>query len=109
MGTDESVEREAFRVADVWGHEALRLAREVSRQPSILIETKRDEFDLTTPADEHSTEVKRSTPTCSRRRSSLVHVLVGEKEELEAFGPVVADLARRWEPSTARLVPRGSG
>jgi myo-inositol-1(or 4)-monophosphatase len=39
----------------------------------------------------------------------LVHVVVGEREEVDAFGPVVAELARRWEPSTARLVPISSG
>jgi myo-inositol-1(or 4)-monophosphatase len=35
----------------------------------------------------------------------MVHVLVGEATEVEAFGPVVADLARRWEPLAARLLP----
>ena len=39
---------------------------------------------------------------------SLVHVLVGERADVDAFAPVVADLVDRWEPSAARLLPAGS-
>ena len=35
----------------------------------------------------------------------LVHVLVGEQQDVEAFTPVVADLAQRWDPVSARVVP----
>ncbi len=38
----------------------------------------------------------------------VVHVLVGERSDVDAFAPLVADLARRWEPSARRVLPDGS-
>jgi fructose-1,6-bisphosphatase/inositol monophosphatase family enzyme len=142
LGKDASVEQEAFLAAEVWGQHALRIARDARSQAGIAIETKRDDFDLKTPADK---QIERWLVDVIRLRFAghailgeeggevsgvepwrwvidpidgtfnlatglpEVHVLVGEKEEVDAFGPVVAELARSWEPSTARLVPISSG
>ncbi len=50
VGVDRT-EQAAFESLADWGREALRLAREVGHQRAIPFETKRDQFDLTTPAD----------------------------------------------------------
>ena len=55
MGVDRTTERAAFEALAGWGQGALRLAREVGQQRTVPFETKRDQFDLTTPAD-HSIE-----------------------------------------------------
>ena len=68
---DQAVEREAFEATGAWEFEAIRIAREVTCQPTITVETKRDELDLTTPADNlierylvsATTTVSRATPS----------------------------------------------
>jgi myo-inositol-1(or 4)-monophosphatase len=75
LAKDASVEQEAFRAADTWGREALRIAREIAGQPRIAIETKRDDFDLTTPADK---QIERYLADAIRQRFPD-HAILGEE------------------------------
>ena len=40
-----------------------------------------------------------------RGEPPLVHLLVGEAADVEAFAPLVSDLAQRWHAASARLIP----
>ena len=84
VGTDEAIEREAFWIAELLGHEAIRLAREVGRQPSIAVETKRDEFDLTTRADK---QIERYLVAAIHERFPGHAILGEESGELFGVGP----------------------